>query len=382
MENEKDDVSGDGRPDYIFNGDVVLELKNLNDCEENTDQEKNKDNITETTDTHEGKLKDESESSKRSKSQSSRKIRCYPSESDVAKGIEVFRLRLVDKFNRKKTKYQRILSELGVNAKPHSDETDEDEDEEETEMIVSEKYPKARCIRNSFRFGNSCSFRRILRGIHNVIRRRKAMRITKALDSIQKEEYERDLEAVASELSIAYEYQIAMLADDTEVQAVADHAVRCMMRYLKSDDAVFNPTDLLEAVIEENPRCSLKYRNKELRTRIVKTDSFGQEVDQKWRLHGVLKQPGIRVIDAETEWYQYFGCFTPFGFSCRPDKYGFRGPLHIWNEKERKYTLIPKDMTSCVSSKRRKITYNPRNIHHRYEPTLCCCHDGSEVVIL
>lgn len=313
---------------------------------------------------------------KSSKGKTSKRIRCYPNEAEVAKVIELFQERLVLTFNRKKTKYQRILSELGVNAKPHCGEADH-EDEEDMEMIIGETYSKARCIRNSFRFGGSINFRRFLRGLHNVIRRRKAIRITRPLDSIQKEDFDCELQAVASELSIAYEYQLAMLADAAEVNAVADHAVRCMMRYLKDTDAVFNPTNLLQAVIEENPRCTLKYYNKELRTRIVKTDNLRLQVDQRWRLHDVLKQPGVRVIDMESGQYQYFGCFTPFGFSCRPDKYGFRGPLHIWNENEGKYTLVPNDMTSCESSKRRKITYNPKNIHHSYEPTLCCCHDDT-----
>lgn len=355
--------------------DIELEITHPSDQDSESEQrDKGVENTdTETTATVTETLKPEPRNEKPSKDETSKKIRCYPNETEVAKVIEVFRERLVSTFNRKKAKYQRILSELGVNAKSHCEEIDH-EDEEDMEMIIGETYWKARYIRNSFRFGRSVSFRRLLRGLHNVIRRRKAMRITRPLDSIQKEDFDSELHAVASELSIAYEYQLAMLANNTEVNSVADHAVRCMMRYFKAADAVFNPTNLLQAVIEENPRCTLKYYNKELKTRIVKTDNLGQQVDQKWRLHDVLKQPGIRTIDMESGLYQYFGCFTPFGFSCRADKYGFRGPLHIWNEKEGKYTLVPNDMTSCESSKRRKIAYNPKNIHHSYEPTLCCCH--------
>lgn len=350
---------------------IVTETESRSEKSDHEDQKIEKSD-KETTKT----LKSECRSEKSSKGETSKRIRCYPNEAEVAKVIEVFQERLVFTFNRKKSKYQQILSELGVNAKSHCGETDHD-DEEDMEMIIGETYSKARCIRNSFRFGGSINFRRLLRGLHNVIRRRKAIRITRPLDSIQKEDFDCELQAVASELSIAYEYQLAMLADDAEVSSVADHAVRCMIKYLKEADAVFNPTNLLQAVIEEKPRCTLKYYNKELRTRIVKTDNLGLQVDQRWRLHDILKQPGVRAIDMESGQYQYFGCFTPFGFSCRPDKYGFRGPLHIWNEKEGKYTLVPNDMTSCESSKRRKITYNSKNIHHSYEPTLCCCHDDT-----
>lgn len=74
---------------------------------------------------------------KSSKGKTSKRIRCYPNEAEVAKVIELFQERLVLTFNRKKTKYQRILSELGVNAKPHCGEADH-EDEEDKEMIIGE----------------------------------------------------------------------------------------------------------------------------------------------------------------------------------------------------------------------------------------------------
>lgn len=329
------------------------------------------------TDSAEEISKTEIRKEKPSESLSTKKIRCYPSEAEVAKVTEVFRERLVYTFNRKKAKYQRILSELGVNAQSHCDDI-EDDCEDATEMIVSEYYPKGRIIRNSFRFGEDYSFRRLLRGMYNSFVRKKAMRITRPLDNIPKEDYDSVLHAASSELSVAYEYQLAMLADETQVNLVADHAVRCMIKYLKSEESVFNPTELLQAVIEDTPRCSIKYFDRELKTKIVKTDNFGMRVDQKWRLYDILKQPGIRIINIETGSYQYFGCFTPFGFSCRPNKYGFRGPLHVWNETEKKYTLIPNDMTSCVSSKRREITFNLKNVHHSYNPTLSCCHGNTD----
>jgi hypothetical protein len=320
-------------------------------------------------------FKIESRKEKPSKSRSTKTIRFYPSEAEVAKVIEIFQERMVYTFNRKKAKYQGIMSQLGVNAQAHCDDT-EDDCEDATEIIVSDQYPKGRIIRNSFRFGEDYSFRRLLRGIYNSFLRKKAMRITQPLDSIPKEEYDSVLKAVSSELSIAYEYQLAMLADEAQVNMVADHAVRCMMKYLKTAESVFSPTNLLQAVIEDTPRCSIRYYDRELKTKIVKTDNFGMRVDQKWRLYDILKQPGIRIINIQTGSYQYFGCFTPFGFCCRPNKYGFRGPLHVWNEAERKYTLVPNDMTSCVSSKRREITFNPKNVHHSYNPTLSCCHEN------
>lgn len=369
IESDRDDKKMENTDNEFETTKIVTKTECRSDRSDYEDPTTEKSD-TETTEA----LKPECRGEKSSKGETSKRIRSYPKEAEVAKVIDVFQERLVFTFNRKKAKYQRILSELGVNAKSHCGETDHDE-EEDVEMIIGEPFSKARCIRNSFRFGGSVNFRSFLRGLRNVIRRRKAIRITRPLDSIPKEDFDCELQAVASELSIAYEYQLAMLADDAEVNAVADHAVRCMMKYLKEAGAVFNPTNLLQAVIEEKPRCTPKYYNKELRTRIVKKDNLGLQVDQRWRLHDVLKQPGVRTIDMESGQYQDFGCFTPFGFSCRPDKYGFRGPLHIWNEKEVKYTLVPNDMTSCESSKRRKITYNPRNIHHSYEPTLCCCHD-------
>ena len=80
-------------------------------------------------------------------------------------------------------------------------------------------------------------------------------------------------------------------------------------------------------------------------------------------------------IDIEREqFYKFYGCFTPFGAKCRPDVYGFRSPLHVWNEEERKFTFVFNDRVTVENSRARQIPVEEGNIHQAYCPKTSCEH--------
>ena len=72
--------------------------------------------------------------------------------------------------------------------------------------------------------------------------------------------------------------------------------------------------------------------------------------------------------------YKFYGCFTPYGAKCRPQVYGFRGPLHVWNEEEGQYTLVHNDKVTVVNSRARQIPFTEGDIHQVYIPKTCCKH--------
>ena len=72
--------------------------------------------------------------------------------------------------------------------------------------------------------------------------------------------------------------------------------------------------------------------------------------------------------------YRFYGCFTPYGAKCRPNIYGFRGPLHVWNEEEGKYTLVYNDRVTVVNCRARQIPLTEGNIHQAYIPKSFCKH--------
>ena len=72
--------------------------------------------------------------------------------------------------------------------------------------------------------------------------------------------------------------------------------------------------------------------------------------------------------------YKFYGCFTPYGAKCRPHIYGFRGPLHVWNEKEGKFTFVYNDRVTAENSRTRHIPIEEDNIHQAYFPKTSCKH--------
>ncbi|KAL4224635.1 hypothetical protein ACF0H5_015333 [Mactra antiquata] len=72
--------------------------------------------------------------------------------------------------------------------------------------------------------------------------------------------------------------------------------------------------------------------------------------------------------------YKFYGCFTPYGAKCRPELYGYRGPLHVWNETECTYTLIYNDTVTVLKSHNREIVRDYTDCHQSYIPQTTCSH--------
>lgn len=285
-----------------------------------------------------------------------------------------FRRRFIAKIFAKHRKYKGILREFGINIQPgHSDYSIcfDKTFEEEIQMVVSESRED---FTKSCRKSGNYSIRGLFRQIFHAVLRTKASRIMYKLQGISESDINQTLEAVSVELSIGYEYQIAMLSDERDVYKMADYAVLCVFSYLKSAESSFETPNILQAVLESAPK-SKGEGETVIKTRIVKSDSLKRKHSQKWRIQEIFKQPGLRVKeDGSEERYAYFGCFTPFGCLCRPNKYGYRAALHVWDDDLRCYRMLDNDRISCHSSHGKQIQRNVEDIHQQYKPTSCCCH--------
>ncbi|XP_060567257.1 uncharacterized protein LOC132726029 [Ruditapes philippinarum] len=94
------------------------------------------------------------------------------------------------------------------------------------------------------------------------------------------------------------------------------------------------------------------------------SDTIGSNVSDEY-------MPDIAAGDKS---YVFYGCFTPYGAKCRPKIYGYRGPLHIWNEEQRRYSLIYND-TVTLSRKRQQDSIKPQlSFHQKYIPKTVCKH--------
>lgn len=82
----------------------------------------------------------------------------------------------------------------------------------------------------------------------------------------------------------------------------------------------------------------------------------------------------LNNVNIDEKSYRFYGCFTPYGAKCRPSIYGYRGPLHVWNETERRYTLIYNDTVTVRSSHQREIPQNTEDFHQSYVPVTVCKH--------
>ncbi|XP_076084482.1 uncharacterized protein LOC143055234 [Mytilus galloprovincialis] len=242
--------------------------------------------------------------------------------------------------------------------------------EDEVDMIVSEKRNKKK---NACRTKGAYSIKGLFRQIYQIVRRAKASRIESKLLDIPNHDLVETLKDIASELGFAYEYQIAMLKTEAEVRLLADHAVSCSMNYLKESDLTLNRCYILEAVTDMPTKKSLS-RTEKVLTRIQRTDNLKRSKTKKSQLSEIFKQPGLRIPNTEGIGYNFLRCFKPYGSLCKPDKYGYRGPLHVWDEKTSGYALLYNDQVSCNSVYRREIERDITDIHQHYQPIQLYSH--------
>ena len=102
----------------------------------------------------------------------------------------------------------------------------------------------------------------------------------------------------------------------------------------------------------------------------TKSDTYQDDTN----ISSIVSDISMPDTAAACKSYVFYGCFTPYGAKCRPKIYGYRGPLHIWNEEQRKYSLIYND-TVTLARKRPHDSNNHQLIfHQRYIPKTVCKH--------
>lgn len=300
-------------------------------------------------------------------------ITVLPTLEETERAKDIFATRYIARFIQKHRKYRKLLKEHGANLSTGISNSSVNfcaSFEDEVEMIVSEKRNK---IKHACKIKGLYNVKGLFRQIYKIVRRARASRIECKLLDISTHEMIDSLKDIGVELAVAYEYQITMLISETDVRSLADHAVSCSMNYLKDSDATFNRCAILEAITDVEPKKSFS-RAEKVATRIEKHDHVKGTRQQKWRLSEIFKQPGLRVPNDDGIDYTFYGCFTPYGSLCRPDKYGFRGPLHVWCDKTSRYDLLYNDKVSCNSVHKREIERDDSCVHQSYKPFTLCTH--------
>ncbi|KAH3886115.1 hypothetical protein DPMN_010116 [Dreissena polymorpha] len=85
----------------------------------------------------------------------------------------------------------------------------------------------------------------------------------------------------------------------------------------------------------------------------------------------------LHVTKQRNSAFMFYGCFTQYGAKCRPNVYGYRGPLHIWMEDTRNYSLIHNDFVTLAKQDQQQIPFQENNFHQQYVPKTACQHNSS-----
>jgi len=301
---------------------------------------------------------------------------------EVIERQKLFKCRFMTKFLSKHQIYRNILKEYGINVTHDISDYSVNFDksfEDEIEIVVSEN--RGGFLRSCSK-ANRYSIGGLFRQVYHAVRKTKSSRIMHKLQDVTDDDLKETLEAVSAELVVAFEYQIVMLKDGNDVLKMAEYAVLCIFSYLNSKDSCFQASSILQSVLEISTKQSYP-RDQIVKTRITKTDSIRRNYSKRWKIKDIFKQPGIRLKCDQSESpcnddvieYKYFGCFTPFGCICRPEKYGFRTPIHVWDDETREYRMLDNDRISCHQSHEREIPFSELNIHQQYKPKTFCAHD-------
>ena len=175
------------------------------------------------------------------------------SQEEVNQRQAVFSTTLVRQFMKKLRKYQNLMLKHGVNVTDSGYGTDlhtSKSFDDDIELVLHENSTAMDSCSSFWTFGAQASVLRLFQWVYRIVRRTKATRILCHLDTVPENEIESTIIEVAKELCVAFEYQLMMLYNDTEVMKLADHGVSCLMTYLNSCGSEFTCSSLLLAVLE------------------------------------------------------------------------------------------------------------------------------------
>ena len=100
------------------------------------------------------------------------------------------------------------------------------------------------------KFAQQLSSAKLFQWILKLLQKAKARRILAHLYDLPDAAIKSTILDAASEVAIAYEYQLSLLHGDEEIVLLAQHSVSCFMAYLDQVDAKFTVGDLLQALLE------------------------------------------------------------------------------------------------------------------------------------
>ncbi|KAL5019524.1 hypothetical protein ScPMuIL_002416 [Solemya velum] len=294
-----------------------------------------------------------------------------PLSQDVLERQNMFCEAVVKKFNKQRVKYLNILKLCGPNIPPGADANALSQTTDEDVALVYKDY------QSDFKFKVAKTHRfkigMIFRWILQIVKFTKASRVISKIRDLPEPTIDAILTEVSKELSIAFEYQLAMLAKKDDVYKLADHVIMIIFLYLKDRQSCFTTKKCLEAVIE--------IKGNELRSPMAGMARVPTLFSYQWKIDSIFKKPGLRMKITEEQdsdkMYRFYGCFTPWGCSCKPNKYGFRSLIHVFDDEEKRHALLYIDQVSTNSTRNTEIPFWPENIHQTYRPLTQCDHNHS-----
>lgn len=169
---------------------------------------------------------------------------------------QIFCSALKSYFVRKVTKYQNILLKNCIQLSDQGCEDNFDSlpsnqsFEEHIELVIGQKTASPNFYKTFLKIGNRISTLKLFRWIYLIVQRTKAARVLHHLDGVADDEVKAVINSVGEEISVAFEYQLCLLDGESEIVKLAQHAGACIITYLNSKEAEYNPENLIQAVLE------------------------------------------------------------------------------------------------------------------------------------
>lgn len=178
-------------------------------------------------------------------------------------------------------------------------------------------------------------------------------------------------------------------ANSCETENVSVENAQCINKTSKGNDSEVEVLSLESETVQQEEQTEMKHSDKSKVESDISDDKFRNDFEcnianvksigdskQTTDMYDTIEDDNERKAAAGnlTVGYRFYGCFTPYGAKCRPEIYGYRGPLHVWNEKTKKNALIYSDSVTVATLHKREVVFCPTDFHQSYIPKTKCDH--------
>ena len=170
----------------------------------------------------------------------------------------------------------------------------------------------------------------------------------------------------ANDISRMFEYQIVLLAGDSAVRVLADHAAACVLDYIKQYSSFLDRNTAVRGVVHGKPSQTLTGAPKYLSVILGNREL-------KWDVRDVLKRPGLRkeLLLYTSTLEESDGLYSPWTYHTNnnsdPQLYGYRNVMLEWDWVNKTYRVNADDLESFGEDISDPISY-PDDFHRMYSP--------------